>query len=102
MSAARCSSDSVPCEGLAVPPVCPELIGAAPGSLYGGRGREGCIDEHLPGDGSPHSPLVRIPLNPGPLHSLDLSPQDPNELVQPVASQMVFVYLFPKEAPSLR
>lgn len=71
-------------------------------ALCGGRGWEGRIDEHLPGDGSPHSPLVRIPLNPGPLHSLDLRPQNPNELVQPVASWMVFVCLFPKEAPSLR
>lgn len=71
-------------------------------SVCGGRAREGRTGEHLPGDGSPHSPLLRIPPNPGPLHSLDLRPQDPNNLVQPVASRMVFVCLFPKEAPSLR
>ena len=52
MSAALCSSDSVPCEGLAVPPVRPELhLCAALGSPCGGRAGEGRIGEHLPGDG---------------------------------------------------
>lgn len=97
MSAALCSSDSVPCEGLAVPPVRPELhLCAALGSPCGGRAGEGRIGEHLPGDGSPQSPLVRIHLNPGPLHSLDLRPQGPNGLVQCVASRLVFVCLFPR------
>ena len=61
-----------------------------------GPGRGALVNTCQETGGSPQSLLVRIRLNPGPLHSLDLRPQGPNGLVQCVASRLVFVCLFPR------
>lgn len=85
--------------GLAVSPVHPELHPcAAWGSLCGGRARRGTLVNTCQETGA-LTLLCEDPLSPGP-YLLRSQASEPNGLVQRVASQLVFVCLFPKRPPA--